>query len=185
MIELIIAGAGLAMSAAGLFSSYSASQDQAAIQQQMLAQQQAAERERKKLMELDARRKQLEVVRHMQRARSLALTNATRQNAGLGSGLQGGYGQISGEGGNNLLGIFQNLQLGRNMFDINSRLTALGSQYSQAGSQLAFGQGLTSLGGAFIGNAGKIGDIAGAIPNMFPVQTANAQFQPGGYGFVG
>jgi len=43
----------------------------------------------------------------MQRARSLALSTATNQGAQFGTGLQGGYGQISGESGTNMLGIIK------------------------------------------------------------------------------
>lgn len=88
------------------------------IQQEMAIQQQ-----RRQAMELDASRKQKEVIRNQQRARSLALTTATAQGASRGSGLQGGYGQISGQSGVNALGIQQNLQIGRNIFDYNYQIS--------------------------------------------------------------
>lgn len=81
------------------------------------------EEQKQKAMELDARRQQLEVIRNQQRGRALALTTATSQGASRGSGLQGGYGQISGQTGVNLLGIQQNLDIGRNIFGINQGIS--------------------------------------------------------------
>jgi hypothetical protein len=75
-------------------------------------------------MEVDARRQQLEIIRNQQRSRALALTNATAQGASKGSGLQGGYGQISGQSTTNLLGTQQALQTGENVFDANASISA-------------------------------------------------------------
>src|SRR5690349_12770116 len=82
---------------------------------------QQTEAQRFAAMELDARRQSLEAIRQGQRARALGLTAATQQGAGFGSGLQGGYGQISGQTNQNLLGVGQNLEIGRNIFGINSQ----------------------------------------------------------------
>lgn len=82
-----------------------------------------AEAQRFQAMELDARRKQTEMIRNQQRARSLALSSATAQGSSRGSGLQGGYAQISGQTGFNLMGVQQNLEIGRNIFNINSAIT--------------------------------------------------------------
>lgn len=77
---------------------------------------------RKQAMELDAKRQQTEIIRNQQRARALALTTATAQGAQRGTGLQGGYAQISGQSNVNALGIDQQLSLGRNMFNLNAQL---------------------------------------------------------------
>lgn len=90
------------------------------------------ERFRMQAMELDARRKGTEVIRNQQRARALALASATAQGAGRGSGLQGGYGQISGQSNVNALGIQQNLDIGRGIFAQNSNI----SQARIAGNEL-------------------------------------------------
>ncbi len=81
------------------------------------------QKQRGQAMELDARRKSLEVVRNQQRARALALTTATAQGAQGGSGLQGGYGQATGQAGTNLMGIQQNLQIGRNIQAFNQGIS--------------------------------------------------------------
>lgn len=100
------------------------------INNQITAFETQVEGQRKQAMELDARRKQLEVIRNQQRYRAVALTNATAQGARQGSGLQGGYGQISGQSGFNLLGIQQNLQIGQNIFGLNSQITGQKQQYA-------------------------------------------------------
>jgi len=82
------------------------------LNNQIAASEQALEGQRRVAMELDARRRNLEIVRNQQRGRSMALAAATAQGARRGSGLQGGYAQISGQTGVNMLGVNQNLQIG-------------------------------------------------------------------------
>ncbi len=98
------------------------------INQGLVGQQKNIEATKRQAMEVDARRQQLEIIRNQQRGRALGLTAATSQGASKGSGLQGGYGQISGQSGTNLLGVQQNLQSGRNIFDSNANITDLNSQ---------------------------------------------------------
>lgn len=85
--------------------------------------QQQIEAQKAQAMEMDARRQQLEVIRNQQRGRAMALATATAQGAKSGSGLQGGYGQVSGQSGVNLLGIQQNLQIGRDIFGLNQTIS--------------------------------------------------------------
>lgn len=93
------------------------------INQGIIQNEQLVEGQKAQAMELDARRQQLEVIRNQQRGRALALTNATAQGASKGSGLQGGYGQVSGQSGVNALGIQQNLEIGRNIFGLNTGIS--------------------------------------------------------------
>lgn len=123
------------------------------------------EAQRFKAMELDANRQSMDVVRNLQRARALGLANATQQGASRGSGLQGGYGQASGEAGQNLLGISQNLDIGRNIFGLNSNITqqklayaAGGDIINQGQGIIASSQGLSAVGAGIIAQGG--GQIA-------------------------
>lgn len=97
------------------------------INQGIVGEQKEIEATKRQAMEVDARRQQLEIIRNQQRGRALGLTTATAQGASRGSGLQGGYGQISGQTGVNLLGVQQNLQAGRNIFDSNAAITDFNS----------------------------------------------------------
>jgi hypothetical protein len=97
------------------------------INQGIVGEQRNIEATKRQAMEVDARRQQLEIIRSQQRGRALGLTTATAQGASKGSGLQGGYGQISGQTGVNLLGVQQNLQAGRDIFDSNSNISDLNS----------------------------------------------------------
>lgn len=93
------------------------------INQGIVGEQREIEATKRQAMEVDARRQQLEIIRQQQRGRALGLTTATAQGASKGSGLQGGYGQISGQTGVNILGVQQNLQAGRNIFDSNASIS--------------------------------------------------------------
>jgi hypothetical protein len=124
---------------------------------------QQTEAQRFAAMELDARRQSLEAIRQGQRARALGLTSATQQGAGYGSGLQGGYGQISGQTNQNLLGIGQNLEIGRNIFGINSQITQQRLAYAAGGDiinegqgAIARSQGLSAIGSGIIAQGGGV-----------------------------
>lgn len=157
----ILVAVGLGLAAGGAALSYSASKDTAAAQQGIAQQEMKADKQRQQAMELDAQRRMRENVRNMQRAHSTALSNATSQNAQFGSGLPGGYGQISGYGGTEQLGISQNLQIGENLFGINQQINMYKMAISGYQSTAALGSGLSSLGGAMIQGAGTMGNIFG------------------------
>ncbi len=149
-ISSIILATGLGLAAGGAYMSYNAAQKAGDANAGIAQQEMLADKQREKQMELDARRKMLETVRTAQRTRSLALSTATAQNAQLGTGLMGGYGQIAGQTGNDYLGISQNLEIGRNIFDINAQINMYKMQLASAQTQSALGSGLTSLGGSFM-----------------------------------
>jgi hypothetical protein len=114
------------------------------INNNIVGYEQQIEGQRMQAMNLDARRRSLEVLRNQQRARAVALTNANAQGAARGSGLQGGYGQIAGQTGVNMLGISQNLQIGQNIFGLNNQITGQKQAYSDLqydyGVQQAYNQ---------------------------------------------
>src|SRR5688572_5457871 len=95
MIEMIAAiGAGLGV--AGTVTSMFGASEVSEAQQKIAQLEMQANAVRQQQMETNARRETLEAIRRTQQARSVALSNATAQNAQGGSGLQGGFGQISG-----------------------------------------------------------------------------------------
>lgn len=151
MPPVLVIGAALAIGAAGTALSISASQKSANANEDIAQQQQNANAINQQAMETDARRKQLEVVRQSQVARSVATTNATSQNAQLGSGLQGGYGQISGEENTNLVGINQNLQFGRQRFAIDNVISSDRMSLASGQGMAGWGSGLSSLSGSIMG----------------------------------
>ncbi len=138
--------AGIGLSAFGGLKQYESAQAQFGVQQKIFGLEQQAESQRKQMMELNARRQSMEVVRNQQRARSLALSNSTSQGAQFSSGLQGGYGQISGQSGTGLLGINQQLGAGEALFGINSQIMAQRQQSSALGSQAYTGGAISGLG---------------------------------------
>lgn len=150
---------GLGLSIFGGIQKTEAAQKQAQISQDMAQTEMKQDAVRRQAMEVAARRQQMEVLRNQQRARSLALNNATGQGAQFGSGLQGGYGQVTGQSGVNLLGISQGLQAGEQMFDLNNMLSQQKMQMAQAGGQAATAQGMTSLGGALLTSAGPMKNL--------------------------
>lgn len=156
--------AGIGLSAYGTATQVSAAKHQAEAQQQIIEQQQRQEALRQRAMELDARRRMVENLRQAQRVRAMSLATTTAQGSiGDSSALGGAYGQASGQYGTNLLGISQNLEIGRGMFASNYAESLGKIAYANAGSQMAFGAGLSSLGNMLVSSAGTIGNIAGGV----------------------
>jgi len=117
--------------------SYAAAEGSAGINQKIFGLEQGIESQKRSAMELSAKRQQLEIIRNQQRARALGLTTATAQGAAQGSGLQGAYGQISGQTGVNILGVQQNLAIGRNIFGINADVSGQRVAMSQLQTSFA------------------------------------------------
>lgn len=172
LIGASVVGTGLQV--AGAFG-------QASANQKIAKDEQAVEAQRQQAMELDAKRKQLEAVRNAQRARSVALTNATSQGAQYGTATAGAYGQISGQTGVNLLGIDQNLQIGRNEFGINSDITQQRISSSQYGTLSSAGQGLSSLSSSFMKGMPEFDKLSqGGFGSLFGNTGSNSMNSYGG-----
>jgi hypothetical protein len=149
-----LAVAGIGMGIASFFGSSGDAKKEAAIQKQIFAQQQEIERQKALGMELDAQRRTIQTVRGAQQARAIALSNATAQGAGAGSGLIGGEAQISGEKDTGLLGIGQNLTIGRAISSANQNISGLNMQLADVKADEQFWSGLGQLGGSFTKAAG-------------------------------
>lgn len=133
------------------------------IQNQMVGQERQLETQRQQQMMLNSRRQQMEILRNNQRARAMATNAAVNQGAQFGSGLAGGLAQISDASNSNLLATDQNLQIGKNMFGINSQLSNLKMQLGDVQSDLATDQGIMSLGGSLL----KAGPTLGRLSQGF------------------
>lgn len=145
---------GIGTSIASFFGGNDAAKKQAELQKQKFAQEQKIEEQKRLGMELDATRRTTQQIRNAQQARSVALSNATNQGAAQGSGLQGGYGQIAGYTNNALLGINQNLDIGRKTSDANIAISGINMQLADAKADADFWSGLGSLGGSITKAAG-------------------------------
>jgi len=144
------------------------------INQGIVGEQRDIEATKRQAMEVDARRQQLEIIRNQQRGRALGLTTATAQGAGKGSGLQGGYGQISGQTGVNLLGVQQNLEAGRNIFNANANITDFNSQMADLTYNYAVQQAATQTSKSNLAY-GYAESNAAFQTRQADVQTLNAQ----------
>lgn len=165
---VIGAGVGIGLSLFGASESSEAAQKQTAAQKQMIMLEQNVEAQRRQAMELDARAKQMKLLRNAQKARALALTTATAQGAGQGSGLQGGYGQISGDVGTSLLNVSQNLDIGRNIFGLNAQISQQKISMAEAGLQAQEGSAYSSLGSNILGSVGTIGKLSSGFGSYNP-----------------
>lgn len=155
-ISALIAGGGMAMQAYSAYSSAQAAKEQAKYSAANAGLEMQQDQVRRQAMELNAHRQSMEVLRNAQRARAVGLNNATTSGSQLGSGVQGGYGQISGQSGVNLLGINQNLQMGEQMFDLNAQISQNKIAMAKAGGNLATSQAVGSFGKGLAGSYGPM-----------------------------
>lgn len=161
MIFAAALAGGLALQAAGTFMQISAANDAADAQKKVIGEQQKQETLREKSMELDARRRQRDIIRQGIIAKSQALSVGTNQGAGQGSGLQGAYGQIAGQTNWSLSGVDSALSTGHEMFASNRQMLDYRKDEADAGARMAIGSGLSSLGGKVAGSATGLGNIFG------------------------
>lgn len=195
-VSTLIAAGGLALGAAGAYSSYSAAKEHNEAQQQQLAAnqehaklvnasalkvqadnvsaveaQQNVQKVSQTQMNLDAARRQREIIRNSITARSQALSAETNAGAaGPGNSVTGGIeGNIAGQTGVNLLGVTQNQEAGNKIFgyhqdQLNAYKQAALDGYVPAtaqfpdgsGTTAAIGAGLSTLGGGLVKSEGLI-----------------------------
>lgn len=161
----VIAVAGLALQAAGTFMAASAQKKAAAASAESLRLQAQEIEERRKLANLEARRRQREIIRQSIIARSEALSNITGSGVSLsGSALPGAEATISGVTGINLTNTRIASEIGNRIFDLSAASLQARARAAEAGGDIALGGALSSLGGMFVSNLGTIQRIGG---NMF------------------
>jgi type II secretory pathway pseudopilin PulG len=143
-----------------------------------------AENTRQQQMQLDSQRRRRQSVREALFSRSMSLAVGTSQGAQYGSGVAGGMAGAVSAGMENVQTTNASETLGNRMFDANRdyfNATASG----QAG--MAFGAGLSSLGGAIMSNAGQINQLGtlfsgGARPKVPKMRPVGAGF---GFSYAG
>lgn len=117
--------------------------------------------QRKQQMELQGRRQQLENIRNTQRARALGTAAAVNQGASMGSGYGGGQAEAYATGGTNEVGINQNLQIGRNIFGLDDKISQDKIQLASLGGQAATDAGIANIGNSIFKSAGTLGNLFG------------------------
>lgn len=156
-ITSIVAAVGVAASVAGTVMGVVA-------QNKVAGAQEKAEKLREQQMNLEAERKQRQIRREQIVARSQALSNATSQGAGEGTGLQGAYGQISQVSNSQAQATEQNRQIGSGIFQANAEAARAGGAAATAG-------GISSLGSAIIQNYGTFGRVGAYVSGRATQQT--------------
>jgi hypothetical protein len=189
-------GAGAIAQGVGSYFGYEASKGQAEAQKEAAAAnariaefEKQIEAQKFKAMTLDANRRSMESIRAGMRARAMGLVAATSQGAGGGSGLQGGYGSISGQMGTSLVGIAQNLEIGRNIFGLNTSISGekinianAQAKMAEYGSQAALGQGISSFGSSLMNAAPSMGRLVGNFKGgPAPVGVGAYNYTQGGF----
>lgn len=137
---------GLALGAFGAKKQYEGERDVARASQEASAASARAEEARFKQMQLDARRRELEIQRNVQRTRATALARTSSQGAQFGSALPGAYAQITQEGGRQTLALEQNLEIGEQIFEANQDVFEAQSRGAAAQGRAAMGKGLYGFG---------------------------------------
>lgn len=176
------AAVGIGFQLFGASQASDAAKEQNAAQVRKIELEKKVEEQHRVAMELDANRKNIENIRQVQRARAASLTSATSQGAsGAGSsGLAGGLGQISAQGAWNSLGISQNLQIGRSIFDINAQISNENIALANAGVHSQEAAGYSSLGTNIMGSLGAVGRLSSGFGNNAPktntVQSDNLEW---------
>lgn len=160
-LTLGIAAVGLGLQLFGGASASGHAKEAYGIQQKITGLEGQVNEQKRTAMELSARRQSMEIFRNNQRARALAINNATNQGASYGnsSGLPGGLAQVADQSTFNLQGINQNLELGRNIFGIDDQISKQKLALSGVQSSMVTDQGIGQLGSSIMGSAGTLGKL--------------------------
>lgn len=154
-------GIGLGLSAVGAgVGMYSASQQNEANQAAIAAQQKALAIQQQ-ANQYDADRRRRQFIRENIIARATALSNATNQGAGGSSALNAAYGQIQGRTGWGISGVNASQNTSQQLYGANQELFQARMAASEAAMYGQIGQGLGSLGNAFLSNSSTIGNLFG------------------------
>jgi hypothetical protein len=159
MIEPITAGIGIGITAIGMIGQSRAKKKYAKYSQMASQASIDAERLRERQMELEGLRRQREIIRQMQAAQSMSVATTAAAGAQYGSALPGALGQSRAQGNRQQNDVFQNLEIGRALFDANERkLQAEAMMAKHSGNASTFG-GLASLGQGIFQSAEKVDRI--------------------------
>lgn len=157
----LMMGASVVMSAYGAYTSTQGAQAASQAQQQEVQGEMAVESQKHDLMELQANRSMMEVRRRGQQAAAAGLFASVSQGAGIqGSGLAGGEAQVSAQSATNMVGINQNLEIGENIYKDTIAIDQAKIAAAQAGSTIATGQGISSLGSSLFQASGAMGRLS-------------------------
>ena len=110
------------------------------------------EKQREKQMNLDAHRRQVDLVREAMRASAFNRANAALGGTMFSSGFQGGQASIANQRAQGASDIEQSRQIGSRVFDLNRR-------YAAGQATEASGQAITSLGGGIANIVGSISSL--------------------------
>lgn len=155
-------GVGLAGSAIAAYGQYQAQQGISQSSQNIAALQQQQNAISWNQQQLASRRNSLQELRNAQQSRATATAAATNQGGLFGSGLGGGLGNISGEEIGNLSSISENLQLGKQSYDVNTTISGQEENIAKYQGAAAMWSG---LGGASSGTSSLGTSMVSAATN--------------------
>jgi hypothetical protein len=159
-ITATVGAIGLGLKLFGGFGQSGAAKQEAQLSGQNASLQGQVNDQRRQQMELSAYRSQLEDIRNTQRARAAGINAAVAGGAQYGSGLAGGTADTENQGLFNLQGVQQNLQIGRNIFGLDSKISANNVQIANLKGTEATDAGWASLGGSLMQGAGTISNLS-------------------------
>src|SRR5258705_4166058 len=158
---------GLGLQAFGTFGAINAAKQKAEISKNIAGDEMQINEQKMQQVAFEGRRMQMEIFRNAQRLRAQATAAATNQGASLGSGLQGGLAQIDDQSNTSSAGLQGNLQFSNTIYGLNSAISQQKIKMADVEAQGAESAAWASLGGAFVKNAGTVGDLGKNAMSLF------------------
>lgn len=155
--------AGLGMQLFGGFKQAEVSKQTAQVSAGIAADEQQVQVQKQQQMQLEADRTNLQNFRRTQQVKAQGLATATAGGAQFGSGIAGAQASETSEGLYNSLGINQNLEIGKNIFGINSDISGKKIKLAQLGGEAATDQGISSMGGAIMKSGPTVGAFTKSV----------------------
>lgn len=148
-IGLIISSVGLATNVAGTVAASEAKDDAAAASQK-------AEAARKRQAQLEEQQRRRQLIRQAIIARSTALSGATAQGAGGGSGLAGAESSYASQFATNIGNVNQSAAIRDDIFAANA-------DYAQSSAMASNYGGIAEFGGDLFQSSDKLGKLFATV----------------------
>lgn len=178
MDPFTIGAIGMGISAIGTGLGLWGSSEAAEAQQKLTAAQMQAEKLRYEQMKNEAERKRRQAIKMQIQQQHTAVSNATLQGAGESSGAYGAYGQTNQEGSWNVGGVNIAEHFGTEIYKANMAALQAKGELADAQSLQQMGAGISSLGGAVLGNMGAINAMTTPSPFANYGNTSNSGYGP-------
>jgi hypothetical protein len=163
IIGMAVAAAGIGISIYGGLQEAKVQQQEAQVSKEIAGYEMQINEQRRVQAGIQYQRQSVENIRMAQMAASRARAAGVAQGAQYGTGAKAGVEQAQSEQAFNQLGLYQNYQIGQNIFGLTSQIDYAKMKMADLQGSEAKWAGVAGLGSALAGGSMAIGRMSGGF----------------------